>query len=72
MKDASVLRTLRGFIRPDTMESGVVVFDDADPQKWSARIEAGGHERWFKGLGKKFTEEIWTPNEDPHKQVCLP
>lgn len=72
MTDSAVLRVLMGFISPNRMQGGIVIFDNSDPRKWAARIEVGGHERWFKGKGKDFKEEVWTPGEDPEKQVCHP
>jgi hypothetical protein len=72
LTDATVLRTLKSFLRPDKIRSGMVIFDTTDHDKWSARIEVSGKDRWFKGVGKMFKEEIWIPNEDPENQICLP
>lgn len=72
MNDAAVFRVLKGFVSPLRMQGGIVIFDLADPYKWAARIEVAGNWRWFKGRGKNFREEVWTPHEDPEKQVCHP
>lgn len=73
MSEGAIMRTLRGHLTPQQIASILVSFDSADRNRWGARVELiGGRDRWFKGKGKKFEEETWRLNEDPHNQVCRP
>ncbi len=73
MSEVSIMRTLRGHLTPQQIAGMSVVFDSVNRRRWSARVELiNGADRWFKGSGKTFTEEVWRKDEDPHRQIGLP